>query len=90
MTNGSKTQCTADDTLDSNAEHTECAVVMDQELISQSDEWPILGTPCREITSVPAKEPFPTDTCMSVSNKCTGPQLQTLQVHLCKPDPDIL
>ena len=59
-------------TLDSNVEHTECAAVMNQQPISQADEWPILDSPCREITSVPAKEFFPMDTCMSVINNCTG------------------
>ena len=51
---GSKAQSTAEKMLDSNTEHTECAVVMDQKPTSQANDRPILDTPCREITSVPA------------------------------------
>ena len=58
---------------DSNAEHTEYAVVMDQEPLSQAHEWFILDTPHNEITSVPSKELFPMDIYTGASNSCTGP-----------------
>ena len=77
-TNGLESISTTDITLDNNAEHTECAAVMDKEPISQTDEQPILDTPHREITLVLTKELFPMDICTSVSNNCTGPQEQAL------------
>ena len=46
QTNGSESQSAADNTLISNAEHTECAVAMDQEYISYADDQQILGIPC--------------------------------------------
>ena len=72
-TNSSEAQFAGDNTLDSYAEHIEYTAVMDQDPILQADEWPILDIPHREIISVPAKELFPADTCMSATNKCTGP-----------------
>ena len=61
-TNGSEAQPAADNTSESNAEDQECAVVMDQEPILQAVYLPILDTPQREITSVPAKGLFLMDT----------------------------
>ena len=58
-TNGLEAWSAADNTLDSNADHTQCVVVMHQEPSSQTDDWPVLDTPHREIISVSAKEIFP-------------------------------